>query len=729
MDSNGPKQMCCDPCAKYLSYLKCIEGNGVYASDIPFRVSEEELYHEFSRYGQIADFYFADSKTYCLVNYEERRAADDVLMYPVRIFGREVRIRPRFTSPADEEKRAALSHVPEQHDEIWKSIPQDRDFKDQVAEFLKAVQPDDDSSRKPYEVCKDIENALKHLSVTYKIIPFGSSINGLALKDSDLDIFYGREPQCRGAEVLDVFRKVKNVLEKVKIIESMRPIPNARVPIIKFIHTATGLNCDLSFKNAMGVQNSKLLRFIGSLDERIKQFFIIVKYWAKLHHLTGRRLSNYALTLLIINFLQSLNEPILPPLHELQHAGVAPINIGDWNTNFDDSITRLRPISNDLPIEELLSRFFESVVQTDFANYVVSPYLGSLIHRDVFHQMVKLPKELKNYIYHLNVGRSRLSIQSPLCIQDPFELNLNVTKNVPIHDFKCLREHCAVASRLSFTSPPHLFLSKLLSTSYKYPSRNENTKGWLPNPMHVRPLKGYMTFHVPRPDNVTDEIIWMNNVTQRITLIFKKILKIHVDNSTLKNDTKPGGDQNLECKGSQVLWLERNKLWGKWHSKLSAVSDSSGSGGSGGIEVVLVSDETQSTSLEIQPEKRKREEEESTESNKRVKLSSDENQQGSTHDDLDVIDLGSEDTVVTKEAALFSRSLHDEISLTNEMVKKGHALPASHVILDFTCKICRSSSNIRIEISDHRSRVNYFPSLCLFLEDFLGKHITEAENP
>lgn len=45
---------------------------------------------------------------------------------------------------------------------------------------------------KQEEVCKDLKHALKHLPKDYDIMPFGSSLNGLAFKDSDLDIFFGR---------------------------------------------------------------------------------------------------------------------------------------------------------------------------------------------------------------------------------------------------------------------------------------------------------------------------------------------------------------------------------------------------------------------------------------------------------------------------------------------------------------------------------------------------------
>lgn len=217
-------------------------------------------------------------------------------------------------------------------------------------------------------------------------------------------------------EVKDIFRRVRAALEKNNLFTKLKPIPNARVPIIKFVHKTTGLNCDLSFRNTMGIQNSKLIKFLISLDSRVKPFFMIVKFWAKIHRITGKRMSNYSLILLLISFLQSLHDPILPRLLDLQHKDLAPAKVGVWNAAFDDDVTRLRPISNDLPLEELLSRFFESVGKTDFSNYAVCPLLGSLIHKEAFYQTSRLPPEIKES--YTNLANAKMVPHLKVCAEN-----------------------------------------------------------------------------------------------------------------------------------------------------------------------------------------------------------------------------------------------------------------------------------------------------------------------
>lgn len=39
-------------------------------------------------------------------------------------------------------------------------------------------------------------------------------------------------------------------------------VPRARVPVLKVKHAATGIQCDISTTNGLGVENSKLLRSV-----------------------------------------------------------------------------------------------------------------------------------------------------------------------------------------------------------------------------------------------------------------------------------------------------------------------------------------------------------------------------------------------------------------------------------------------------------------------------------
>lgn len=73
--------------------------------------------------------------------------------------------------------------------------------------------------------------------------------------------------------------------------------------------------CSLSRR--LGVANSDLLRCYMSLDPRVPQLVFIVRAWARAKGLTiGKQLSNYALTLMVLYFLQMRTPPVIPSLQQ-----------------------------------------------------------------------------------------------------------------------------------------------------------------------------------------------------------------------------------------------------------------------------------------------------------------------------------------------------------------------------------------------------------------------------
>ena len=100
-------------------------------------------------------------------------------------------------------------------------------------------------------------------------------------------------------------------------------IPSARVPIVKCVDSISGISCDLSFKNKNAVHNSAFIRDILGVHEFILLFTTVIRYWALRQRLAGGgvgggglTINNYALTMLVIFFLQSEN--VLPPIRNLQ---------------------------------------------------------------------------------------------------------------------------------------------------------------------------------------------------------------------------------------------------------------------------------------------------------------------------------------------------------------------------------------------------------------------------
>lgn len=83
------------------------------------------------------------------------------------------------------------------------------------------------------------------------------------------------------------------------------------------------MTLDLSVNNTLAVFNSNLIAQYVSLDVKALKMIFYLKKWNKENFPDPRkRLSSYAICLLVIIYLQNLDKPVLPRLQ----VGVKPLN-------------------------------------------------------------------------------------------------------------------------------------------------------------------------------------------------------------------------------------------------------------------------------------------------------------------------------------------------------------------------------------------------------------------
>ncbi|RZF48479.1 hypothetical protein LSTR_LSTR007757 [Laodelphax striatellus] len=311
-------------------------------------------------------------------------------------------------------------------------------------------------------VCRDLEATFGHLLPGVQAKLFGSSQIGLRLKDSDTDIFM----DCpSGQPQRNFVQKYGSLMFDNKYFEKVVKIATARVPIVTFNHVETGLLCDVTFLNKLGLKNSEMLKFLLSLDPRIRNLALIVKYWAKVHELSGiGNFSNYALTFMVVFYLQQLDEPLVPSVYLLQQLADRKEVCENWECSFCSDVSKLPKITNKSTTKELLWGFFDYWARFDYDRYVAVPLLGRTIKKADFKDFENLPDELERYKRHarevevqleaekaLNETkkqeqkaknknqRSKLSwyeknhvlnVDLPVCIQDAFDLSYNIARMI-----------------------------------------------------------------------------------------------------------------------------------------------------------------------------------------------------------------------------------------------------------------------------------------------------------
>lgn len=74
------------------------------------------------------------------------------------------------------------------------------------------------------------------------------------------DSYFGKSNQDAKEQVI-LIRSIKKILQKHKEFAGMVPVLTARTPILKLYHIPTMLDCDLSFKHGLSVENTKFLRY------------------------------------------------------------------------------------------------------------------------------------------------------------------------------------------------------------------------------------------------------------------------------------------------------------------------------------------------------------------------------------------------------------------------------------------------------------------------------------
>ncbi|CAG5023642.1 unnamed protein product [Parnassius apollo] len=306
------------------------------------------------------------------------------------------------------------------------------DFHEQLDNIMAAVRLTQEEVTKLSTLYTDLEEILRQLWPGCMAMPFGSITTGLGIKTSDADCYVDIPHEFRHPNVSYV-SKAKRILQGYPhLFAELIAIPRAHTPIVKFFHIPTQTNCDLTFKTPLGMQNSRLIAFLLHADPRFIPMAVVIKYWAKIHGFSGTgKLTNYALTMLIIFYLQLDPISILPSVQWLQKDPANECIIDFWNTGFIKQPDLLPKSSNTSSISELLGGFFEFYSTFNFNEMVVCPYIGQPIKKEAFKDPNLLPNEFERYkqniAKHLTLP---LRFTTSICVQDPIELCHNVASAI-----------------------------------------------------------------------------------------------------------------------------------------------------------------------------------------------------------------------------------------------------------------------------------------------------------
>ncbi|XP_001354105.3 terminal uridylyltransferase Tailor [Drosophila pseudoobscura] len=294
--------------------------------------------------------------------------------------------------------------------------------------------------------CFEREEALQ-----VKVFPFGSLVTGLALDDSDIDLYLeSTNDQLSCPKRL--FNKVLRLLHRSICFTDVTNIRHARVPIIRCKHQLTGLHIDINMSNPNSTYNSRFIRDLMSREDKLHKLALFLKIWGKkLKVVRMGGMNSYCLLSLLLVNLQVRN--LLPSIKELQ-TRTEPINVN--GVNYAYSLELVPPLPAQMSTLELIGDFFAFCTSIDFETTLLSPFLGCAVDKVA---TLATPGGYPQYEEQLAaiqdaVGEApeKFHMDRTVCVQDPFELQRNVARNISQTDFLYIRQ-CMVMAAQAFKNP------------------------------------------------------------------------------------------------------------------------------------------------------------------------------------------------------------------------------------------------------------------------------------
>ncbi|KAF8948152.1 hypothetical protein BGZ47_006260 [Haplosporangium gracile] len=243
---------------------------------------------------------------------------------------------------------------------------------------------------------------------------FGSFASGLCSMSSDADMTVYNlrvfSPQCPPiVELATVLRHIG--------YQRVTSIPCARVPIASW--KLYGIQCDVNLNQPMGVYNSKLISTYSNIDDRFKTLWFSIKQISKQNGIISAStgfLSSYALTMMLIVFLQDVTSPsILPRLQQSPMATIHTIDGHDCSFDSKTIYTSYGANNRHSSGQLLIDFFYFYGYVFNYATQEVHPSLGKTQDRSITPP-----------------ARSRTDSRPkdwPICILDPFITDRNVAGN------------------------------------------------------------------------------------------------------------------------------------------------------------------------------------------------------------------------------------------------------------------------------------------------------------
>ncbi|XP_022106166.1 poly(A) RNA polymerase, mitochondrial-like [Acanthaster planci] len=408
------------------------------------KTSEDSLLQYCTSHGKVQHYFTysqLQQERYAVVEFKTPDGID-LILDRAQTPGTNGRIQSRFLSFSGSGQGGHRS-TPSQYQqlnkdcsfaELYQDLATAQSVSDQLDILTSKLELRDPETRLRFLVSSLIEEAFQRILPDSSLHLFGSSVNSFGRRSCDMDMFLerntaqgvvpmkkgkdqyklGYDPSSaeseRAAAQATLFTLASFLEKQVPHCMSVARILQAKCPLVKFRHHATGLSCDLTADNSIALKSSELLYVFSQLDPRVRPLVFVIRHWARHHGITNRVpgywITNFPLTLLVVFFLQTRPQPVVPSFDYLRSlADESDSTIIDGtDCTIPGDLSKVEPSKNTQSTAELLQEFFTFCTTFDFESKSLSVRSG---------QSSPKPDRF-----------------SPLYMENPFQTQLNMCRNV-----------------------------------------------------------------------------------------------------------------------------------------------------------------------------------------------------------------------------------------------------------------------------------------------------------
>lgn len=472
------------------SQRKAQEENSVFVSGFKPDTSQTDLKEYFTQFGPVTDVIMDKQKgVYAIVEFSQPDDAQTALtQLQHQLSGLKLRVKPRekknfkLASRGKQDSKRQISL-----DKLNFDLCKATSVNEQFQVVMESFELKDNEKKVRDLLVQLLQEVFTEFFPDCLMVPFGSSVNTFGIHSCDLDLFLdlentkvfqarakssdqtGENPSEDGrsedsilsdidlsaAAPVEILDLVAAILRKcVPGVHKVQTLASARLPVVKFSHQELNLQGDITINNRLAVRNTRFLQLCSGIDSRLRPLIYTVRLWAKQKQLAGNSsgpgplLNNYALTLLVIFYLQNRDPPVLPSVNELKNMACEEEEcvIEEWDCTFPSQPISVPPSKNTEDLCTLLFSFFTFCSKFDFSASVVSLRdaralpVTDFLHRDEEQATTAEASSPKP-------KRSSAPKLGPMNVLDPFELNHNVAGNLNERTQMNFKRECCEAEK------------------------------------------------------------------------------------------------------------------------------------------------------------------------------------------------------------------------------------------------------------------------------------------